>query len=343
VRTRRIIAIPATGATALLTLVLAGPAQADEAVAGHQYSSVDLGTLDGGPNSYPNAINDLGDVVGSSQLRASRYSHAFWWHDGKMSDLGVLSDSFPVSYAYDINNRGQIVGSSAAEGGGFHAVLWSDGQMIDLGTLGGGSSNATAVNDFGQIVGDSETDTGEWHAFRWQKGVMTDLGPEVDPAIRPSTNLRGQVAGGSSVDGELHAFRWQSRGGRLDLGSPGGFSYATAMDDWGRVVGFTRIESGWGHAFLWCNGTMTDLGILSGGPGYSSATGINDLGQIVGNSDSRPTGGESHPFLWQYGVLTDLTTRGVSADTFLYGINLRGQLIGSRVGPNGDRQAVLYV
>jgi probable HAF family extracellular repeat protein len=144
------------------------------------------------------------------------------------------------------------------------------------------------------------------------------------------------------VDGELRAFRWQRRGGRQDLGSLGGFSYANALDDWGRVVGYTRVASGWGHGFLWCNGTMTDLGTLGGGAGYSSANSINDLGQIVGNSDTLPAGGQSHPFLWAHGVMTDLTTRGVSSDTFIYGINNRGQLIGSRPAAGGDRQAVLY-
>src|SRR5690349_22186569 len=97
VRTRRTTAVLALGATALLTLVLAEPAQAGGAGAGHRYTAVDLGTLDGGPNSYPNAINDLGDVVGNSQMRASRYTHAFWWHRGTMTDLGVLDDSLPVS------------------------------------------------------------------------------------------------------------------------------------------------------------------------------------------------------------------------------------------------------
>ena len=88
---------------------------------------------------------------------------------------------------------------------------------------------------------------------------------------------------------------------------------------------------------------MYDLGILGNSTGYSSANGINDWGQVVGNSDL-PTGGQSHPVMWVNGVITDLTTRGVSADTVVYGINNLGNLIGSRpVTPGGGPQAVLYV
>jgi probable HAF family extracellular repeat protein len=47
------------------------------------------------------------------------------------------------------------------------------------------------------------------------------------------------------------------------------------------------------HAFLWQNGIMIDLGSLGGG--YGSATAINDVGQIVGTSGA--SDGTSHGFL----------------------------------------------
>jgi probable HAF family extracellular repeat protein len=170
---------------------------------------------------------------------------------------------------------------------------------------------------------------------------MVDLGIGVVETGTPLVvNNLGQVAGARTVGTELHAFRWQ-RGTLTDLGSLAGFSYANAINDFGTVVGFTRVPSGWGHGFLWRRGVMTDLGVLGGGTGYSSANSINDFGQVVGNSDV-PSGG-SHGVLWQRGAMVDLTTRGVADDAFVYAINIRGQLIASRpLGPGGARQAVLY-
>jgi probable HAF family extracellular repeat protein len=51
----------------------------------------DLGTL-GGKSSGANAISPLGLVVGSSFTR-DNLSHAFFWQNGVMTDLGTLGGS----------------------------------------------------------------------------------------------------------------------------------------------------------------------------------------------------------------------------------------------------------
>jgi probable HAF family extracellular repeat protein len=51
---------------------------------------------------------------------------------------------------------------------------------------------------------------------------------------------------------------------------------------------------------------MIDLGTLGGST--SHANGINERGQIVGNSET--TTGERHPFLWEEGTMIDLGTLG---------------------------------
>src|SRR5512133_575397 len=68
----------------------------------------------------------------------------------------------------------------------------------------------------------------------------------------------------------------------IDLGTLGGYSsWANALNEGGQVVGVSFTASGQVHAFLWKNGTMTDLGTLGG---YSTATSINERGQVIGAS-----------------------------------------------------------
>jgi probable HAF family extracellular repeat protein len=73
----------------------------------------DLGTL-GGYVSKANAINDLGLVVGESEIMlGDQRAHAFLYSDGTMLDLNTLIDpasGWVLARATDINNLGQIVG-----------------------------------------------------------------------------------------------------------------------------------------------------------------------------------------------------------------------------------------
>ena len=53
----------------------------------------------------------------------------------------------------------------------------------------------------------------------------------------------------------------------------------------GRWWGIADTSSGYQHAFLYSNGTMTDLGTLPAAR-YSVAYGINASGQVVGYADT---------------------------------------------------------
>ena len=112
-----------------------------------------------------------------------------------------------------------------------------------------------------------------------------------------------------------------------DLGLlPGGgiYSYATAINNSGQIVGYAQTASGMHHAFCYTGGKMTDLGTLPGGI-QSVAYGINDIGQIVGVSYDASLMG--HAFLYSKGKMTDRHLPGGN-ESVAYSINNKGQIVG---------------
>src|SRR5213080_4303909 len=108
---------------------------------------LDLGTLPADTMSGASAVNEAGQVVGWSQGSYPDPIHAFLWENGTMTDLGTLGGS--TARAYDINDKGQVVGVSSTSSGLNHAFLWEDGTMTDLGTLGGPDSYAYGLDNRG--------------------------------------------------------------------------------------------------------------------------------------------------------------------------------------------------
>jgi probable HAF family extracellular repeat protein len=265
---------------------------------------VDLGTLGGGVCcSSAAAINDNGDVVGASA------GHAVLWRDRRIFDLGTLSGGFS-SGATDINNDGDVVGYSDVAGV-THAALWRDGAVIDLGTLGGDYSYAMAINDAGEVVGYSETAPGSsvLRAFSWRDGIMTQLGTLT---LAEDVSDRGWVAG-TNVDGVPARL---GRGVTTVLTDTLG--NATAVNDRGQVAGYTFGPGT--RSFLWSDGRMVDLGILSGAT-FVQAYGVNDRAEVVGYTDY-------HAFLWRHGVMTALP-RLAGGSTSATDINNRGLIVGT--------------
>jgi probable HAF family extracellular repeat protein len=137
----------------------------------------DLGTL-GGTSGTANALNERGQVAGTSNLAGDQTHHAFLWTGGVLRDLGTLGGD--NSEAFAINSTGEVVGRADFSPGvdNHHAFLWKNGTMLDLGVVDGGpNTTAYGVNDRGQVIGDA---SGE-HAWLWQDGTMRDLNDLVVP------------------------------------------------------------------------------------------------------------------------------------------------------------------
>ena len=91
------------------------------------------------------------------------------------------------------------------------------------------------------------------------------------------------------------------------------------------MVGYATTAAGQGHAFLWQNGAMTDVG--SGGGTQGEVQAINNAGQIAGRS-TFASNAAFHAVLWERGATTDLTP-GSPASSTANGINDVGQIVGS--------------
>jgi probable HAF family extracellular repeat protein len=116
------------------------------------------------------SINDLGQVAGwSGNCGGPPFeSHALLWdHRGRV-DLGTLGG--PNNQAFNINNKGDIVGFSGnAEGSVVHGFLWHRGRMRDLGVLPGDVfSFGAASNEGGDIVGASGDANNNERAVIWR-------------------------------------------------------------------------------------------------------------------------------------------------------------------------------
>jgi len=269
--------------------------------------------------SLATSINDAGKIVGDVQTGSTADG---WLYDGSFHDLGYLPSTafspYILSFAVPskINNSGTLVGTSYIPNlqgllGFVHTGPGALQATDALGTLGGGTSAANSINAAGRIVGASAAAMGGVHAFWTNKsGQMVDLGTASQaPGSNSSAlaiNKANNIVGSSDIDLSAvwqsfetgkHAVMWQNGGNLIDLNS--------------------LLDPLLKPPF----GTSTMFGATVACPHIKcwellSATGINDLGQIVGEAlvvnlgeglmPDPNTGriGERHAFLLTPGCIT---------------------------------------
>jgi probable HAF family extracellular repeat protein len=176
----------------------------------------DLGGF-GGTCTEASALNNKGQIVGSSNLTGDQSESAFLWENGSIHKLGgSLGGDYTAASA--INNQGQVAGFATLPGNStVHATLWKNVKKItDLGTVGGDPcSYASAINAKMQVVGDSDAScvANEFRAFLWEDGSIFDLNSLIPPAsalylqLTWAINDNGEIAGtGVDPSGNQHAF-----------------------------------------------------------------------------------------------------------------------------------------
>ncbi|MEV1240116.1 hypothetical protein ACIBO2_53460 [Nonomuraea sp. NPDC050022] len=216
-------------------------------------------------------------------------------------DLGVTGG------ALDINDLGQIAGFSRNATGATRAIVWDSGEIIDVGTLGGPRGDASGIDEEGHVVGGSYTESEKGHAFLWHKGTMQDLGTFGGFAAFPRDVNQGAIVGEYSTLLPGHIRVRQAfvirNGVKTDLDLVAG-SEATGINTTGQIAGTHRRTERAGlpanqqtqRAFLWENGTVTELGTLGGI--WSEASGLNNQGQVVGQSALDADGVLQAGFVW---------------------------------------------
>ena len=192
-----------------------------------------LGTLGGGVDQ-PASINDRGVVVGTSQLTAGSVypTTAFLWQSNAgMTDLGALIGDRAGSGAFDINARGQVVGTSVR--GPF---LWQRDLSTTFLPFPQGAS-AEGINAQGAIVGSYfNASLGKNQAYRWSlaTGFVTLSPASADHGASTAISDDGTVVGIVISGGVVRAFVF-----RDVFDSALGFSGAEGVNNCGVASGFT--------------------------------------------------------------------------------------------------------
>ena len=233
-----------------------------------------------------------------------------------VTDLGAVANP-GSSFGQAVNDAGQVTGYSTvglpADSAGdavTHAFFWTPAtqKMIDLGTLGGNSTGAS-INANAQIVGTyNDISSSDTHSFLWPGAPfrIQPLASLVDFAALTTYPIN-PLNSPSDVSNSSYAASISNAGviaGYSDTLTYFTFTDPTSMMEESIFVGGPQ------HACVWQPGSLYpyDLDSLIIDPdtgedtGTSSASGINNYGQVVGSTDTYLTNSDgstiSHACVW---------------------------------------------
>lgn len=262
-----------------------------------QTSAILFNVLSGGPNIKLNVsngwndargVNSSGQIIGYEANDPTTPGNALVYDpsgNGNNVDLGS------GLRAYAINDNSQVVGGS---GNGVNAGAWLWDLSVNTNAAALGQGEAVAISDNGTIVGSSYAVSGDgWHATLYDPmggGNNLDLGkllPSDDRSFAYGVNDAGQIVGYSGGPRTGYtATLYDNTGGGNNVALAGVDSYARAINNVGQAVGEVS-----GRATLFdLTGAMNNFdlnGLVDPTSGWVlfDATGINDLGWIIGRGN----------------------------------------------------------
>lgn len=228
-------------------------------------------------------------------------------------DIGIFSDATAMK-AYGLNNYGQVVGSAPVSGEADDKPLafhWQNGELVNLADLANfpdlfllRSGDAFDISDADQIVGGGwfelevcwrEPPLLIFQAFVIRPAVISDFGTNYPGDAVTDLGALGDSlelhSGATAISNNNHVVGW-AHVGRQPVGGcqVPDFQFASNFHaflvrpsaDGGFYKEGTVIEAD--GVAVTRNERMIDLGVLQGDDQISSATGVNDVGQIVGYS-----------------------------------------------------------
>ncbi|MEN6520175.1 MAG: hypothetical protein ABFD46_03360 [Armatimonadota bacterium] len=198
------------------------------------------------------------------------------------------------TWAMDINNSGQIVGS-VLNNITSNAVVWSNDasgpQLINTGKTDRDSLGYKIANS-GMVTGTHTTSAGNNLLFQWTAagGMATELSFPYDGTVKGSKNAVNDI--GYAVgdgDGERSRATLWHGSDATDLGTFGGtWSTADAINNNNLIAGTYGGDNGAISNFLWSlNGETTFIPINSSfdSCGLFGIADINDNGVVLGNAE----------------------------------------------------------
>lgn len=268
---------------------------------------VDLGTLPGGWPSFAKAINGGRVIVGYSYTgnNFSGVQHAVRWQESTpgsgnwaIQDLSSLITGSTTSQATAINASGDIAGwMRNAAGADSSFLLSSSGTLTVIAPPAGKNATfPTGVSAAGAVVGAARLNpdnTGATvRAFYYESGTKVLLptlsGMSQANAIKDDGKVVGYSVDAANIG---HAVKWTYDGINWQIATlPGNASSAAAISGTGKIAGSgcptattTSCPSA-SRAYFWANDAATPsvLGTLGGAS--SAAHGVNDAGDVAGES-----------------------------------------------------------